>query len=1120
MVQSPTLTTDTICSDFTPCIFEAQLIVLPTTVATLAGGSVEVYTEDQSCVPRPTCDDIFQTTIQKTATDHQCETKTLTTVILVFPSVTSDMVELSPFAAWTTEFEEQVNRCKTIQPSCNDYYKNDPKWGNFDNTFDIFSMAQDVSTGDSVLSFKILFEEATARHRRMYPHNATSRSIRPRRFVIPTTTFTGSTLPEGETPCATIDNVDCCIAGYGSTDGVCRQCEIGQYQASETLKSSNAGCKAQPMCGKDQAPPTYYASRTMSRTEHATNNCKVTSSCSSKGLLVGSVQSVEYTTDDADIACFGTIVLCDDAAFWSDSQDASFDATEWTTNPTCTSLRSCAGVLPEADPPSIWANKEVSVVYTTVGSTVTTMFAADRVCSPRTSCSNTQYISNGDNIQLEDVSEGYSLIDNVCTSLQVCSNEGEFESVEATSTSDRGCRPLTAACTVGGGLYELIAPTSTSNRYCAELQECASGTQFELVQPTAVSDRQCSLATECVVDVQYEIIPLTTTSNRECDDMRTCAGNEFESVAPTSTSDRKCATTSTSTTTITPPATSDSTSAQLTTTDGGFIQDTTAEISTTGVETTVTTAPTTEPESTTAMVSGKSGKAKSGKARSEKSGKGSKSSTGKTGKSSKSAKSHKPRSLGMYVESSAIVHNHHASIDTIAADTPDTDFTFNETVTDENMGASTEHEGNDTSVQVNTTSQGVYLPQTACSENYHVVAHLCTPCRVGTTNLAGNHPMGDDTECDTSSSEDSSGGMMAAAAGAGALLLLLTVGAMIACRRMKKDKHNAALFEDIFKLSPAAPGSNVSLASQANTLPYFLDGLEWDATSESSTITTSKDQDQQDRRVRKIKRQLRAFGPSHDEWDAPSSSNTSSASEPQPKHYESPPLKEGHNGLLSKIKMSLFGGRARHPIIQREQLEWDVSSEPTSIGFNVERDREDRSARTVQRKFQLFESDVAAVSIYDGPGSTTVRVSHGNKQPCILDGLEWDVTSESSTITANKDQDQQDRRAREIKRQWRSFGSLNADEWDASSSSSSSSASCSASKSQQHQTKCARTPIIQREKLEWDVSSEPTSIGFNVERDREDRLARTVQRKLHFFDFEAVTNEGYFAPSQESTVHL
>jgi hypothetical protein len=113
-----------------------------------------------------------------------------------------------------------------------------------------------------------------------------------------------------------------------------------------------------------------------------------------------------------------------------------------------------------------------------------------------------------------------SATDRECQASSICEPTSEFESAAPTVTSDRECASFTL-CTLGE-TYEAQAPTSVSNRVCEAIRTCDFQTQFEAALPTLLTDRVCTDLEVCT-DTQFEATEPSLTSNRVCQAMTVCS---------------------------------------------------------------------------------------------------------------------------------------------------------------------------------------------------------------------------------------------------------------------------------------------------------------------------------------------------------------------------------------------------------------------------------------------------------------------------------------------------------------------------------------------------------------------------------------------------------------------
>ena len=139
--------------------------------------------------------------------------------------------------------------------------------------------------------------------------------------------------------------------------------------------------------------------------------------------------------------------------------------------------------------------------------------------------------------------------DRICTTWSQCDPSTEYQIEPPTITSDRICSSLTN-CTRGYE-YQIISPTATSNRICKPLSNCTLYTpnigsgpidmEYISMLETATSDRQCKNLSICLNGTEYEVIAPTTTSDRICSPCFSCPSNKIVTMACTPSSDTQCA---------------------------------------------------------------------------------------------------------------------------------------------------------------------------------------------------------------------------------------------------------------------------------------------------------------------------------------------------------------------------------------------------------------------------------------------------------------------------------------------------------------------------------------------------------------------------------------------------
>jgi hypothetical protein len=113
-----------------------------------------------------------------------------------------------------------------------------------------------------------------------------------------------------------------------------------------------------------------------------------------------------------------------------------------------------------------------------------------------------------------------------------------YELVPPTSASDRVCVPVRGPC--GIHEYESAAPDLINNRACKPLTECEYLTEFEIIPPGSTNDRQCSAVSICNITAEYESTATTNASDRSCTALTICGESDFETIVPDATTNRKC----------------------------------------------------------------------------------------------------------------------------------------------------------------------------------------------------------------------------------------------------------------------------------------------------------------------------------------------------------------------------------------------------------------------------------------------------------------------------------------------------------------------------------------------------------------------------------------------------
>lgn len=164
------------------------------------------------------------------------------------------------------------------------------------------------------------------------------------------------------------------------------------------------------------------------------------------------------------------------------------------TAPTLTSDRGCASHLPcgegqfEKDQPDA---------------------TSDRSCAALTICRAKQYEDSA------PAPADQPVTDRGCSDVTRCTAD-EFEEEAPTLTSDRRCTALNIC---GPSEYTVAAGSRTADRVCEVVTNCSAlnPVGFELLPPTSSTDRVCGTATLCIAG-SYELKPPTTSADRICAD--------------------------------------------------------------------------------------------------------------------------------------------------------------------------------------------------------------------------------------------------------------------------------------------------------------------------------------------------------------------------------------------------------------------------------------------------------------------------------------------------------------------------------------------------------------------------------------------------------------------------
>jgi hypothetical protein len=340
-------------------------------------------------------------------------------------------------------------------------------------------------------------------------------------------------------------------------------CPAGQYVSSGNVhdKDSTIECKAVTTCSASEY-------QTAAATATSDTGCQALKTCDA--FAATPEYESKAPTPGTDREC-ASVTDCNANEFLSAKFTATANnvcdpytkcdvATQYVSEfptPTedlkCTSLTTCS---------STQYQTAAAATGTVKGNNMNT---ADRQCTTKTTCPSTQYDAQTDNAKNAE-----------CTALKVCTSS-EYQSKAATTTTDRTCSALSQCAS--STQFEKVAPTATTNRECETATVCydatssAAQTKYYTAYHTGNSNAVCANVTDCS-SASYMIDPPTAATNRKCASRRACAaGTEYisnseadgynaansvvdntcaaltvcdsakdlyENVAPTATSDRTC----------------------------------------------------------------------------------------------------------------------------------------------------------------------------------------------------------------------------------------------------------------------------------------------------------------------------------------------------------------------------------------------------------------------------------------------------------------------------------------------------------------------------------------------------------------------------------------------------
>ena len=144
----------------------------------------------------------------------------------------------------------------------------------------------------------------------------------------------------------------------------------------------------------------------------------------------------------------------------------------------------------------------------------------------------------------------FTAADGSCRTPTVCGEE-EWEARAPSPGTDRVCKPWTECTRVPDAVVGTAAPTAgnageavTAGEDAGEVAEDGGAAvlqtgSFEVISPTRTSDRQCKTVAECTRD-EFQSTPPTVSSDRTCSTLTVCADAEYVTVAATLTADRVC----------------------------------------------------------------------------------------------------------------------------------------------------------------------------------------------------------------------------------------------------------------------------------------------------------------------------------------------------------------------------------------------------------------------------------------------------------------------------------------------------------------------------------------------------------------------------------------------------
>eukprot|EP00056_Hartaetosiga_gracilis_P013320 m.219484 g.219484 ORF g.219484 m.219484 type:complete len:3572 (+) comp13825_c8_seq1:160-10875(+) len=373
-----------------------------------------------------------------------------------------------------------------------------------------------------------------------------------------------SPTPTTDRKCAFCSNCDVnnewiqntCSRTHDTVCNPCSECRSSEYLIEECTQSSDTVCKTCDTCGEGQY--------TVSECNVGGNNT-VCSDCS---------KACDFETQFERQSCRGgNDRVCVDLKECDETTEYEASAPTASSDRVCTTCTTCEDGMFEVSVCTATSDRVcsacdlcgmdefVSTECSATSNTVCTTCDAEceagvsfevTACTPSSNRNCVDCNLCGDGVDFFYTQECGLTHDASCDEIVQCETGVEFELTPPTIQSNRICNMYSDPCSTSLGTlqFEDIPPTSTSDRVCKVVTECVDGVEFEAIEPTLSSDRVCATHSVCntteVVDVsskflQYEFSPATATTQRICARVATCLADvEFEAVPPTPTSNRAC----------------------------------------------------------------------------------------------------------------------------------------------------------------------------------------------------------------------------------------------------------------------------------------------------------------------------------------------------------------------------------------------------------------------------------------------------------------------------------------------------------------------------------------------------------------------------------------------------